>query len=46
VSPAKGARGWCSCIAFVVEGGRIARIHGIRNPHKLRRLDEVVELRR
>jgi RNA polymerase sigma-70 factor (ECF subfamily) len=31
---------------FVVEDGRIARIHAIRNPHKLGRLEQVTELRR
>jgi hypothetical protein len=35
-------------LTFVVEDGRIARIYGIRNPHKLGlgRLERVTELRR
>jgi len=33
-------------ITFVVEDGRIARLYGILNPHKLRRLEKVAELRR
>ena len=33
-------------LSFVVEDGRIARVYGIRNPHKLGRLDRVAELRR
>jgi RNA polymerase sigma-70 factor, ECF subfamily len=33
-------------LTFVVEDGRIARIYGIRNPHKLGRLEKVAELRR
>jgi RNA polymerase sigma-70 factor, ECF subfamily len=33
-------------VTFVIEDGRIARIFAIRNPHKLRRLEKVVELRR
>lgn len=35
-----------TALAFVVEDGRIARVYAIRNPHKLRRLDAVAELRR
>jgi RNA polymerase sigma-70 factor (TIGR02957 family) len=35
-----------TALTFVVEDGRIARIYAIRNPHKLRRLEEVAELRR
>jgi RNA polymerase sigma-70 factor (ECF subfamily) len=35
-----------TAITFVVENGRIALIHAIRNPHKLGRLEQVVELRR
>ena len=35
-----------TAITFVVENGRIARIYAIRNPHKLRGLDKVAELRR
>jgi RNA polymerase sigma-70 factor (TIGR02957 family) len=35
-----------TALAFIVEDGRIARIFGIRNPHKLGRLEEVAELRR
>jgi RNA polymerase sigma-70 factor (ECF subfamily) len=31
---------------FMFEGGRIARIYAIRNPHKLGRLEHVAELRR
>jgi hypothetical protein len=30
----------------VFEGGRIAHIYAIRNPHKLGRLDHVAELKR
>jgi RNA polymerase sigma-70 factor (ECF subfamily) len=33
-------------LTFVVEDGRITRIYGIRNPHKLERLERVTELRR
>ena len=33
-------------VTFVIENGRIARIYAIRNPHKLGRLEKVVELRR
>ncbi|WP_369258170.1 RNA polymerase sigma-70 factor [Geodermatophilus amargosae] len=33
-------------ITFVVEDGRITRMYAMRNPHKLRRLDEVADLRR
>jgi RNA polymerase sigma-70 factor (ECF subfamily) len=35
-----------TAVNFVFEGGRIARIYAIRNPHKLRRLEHVAELRR
>ena len=35
-----------TAVTFVVEDGRIALIHAIRNPHKLSRLEEVAELRR
>jgi len=35
-----------TAVAFTVEDGRITRIHAVRNPNKLQRLDEVVELRR
>ncbi|MBA2344363.1 MAG: RNA polymerase sigma-70 factor [Rubrobacter sp.] len=35
-----------AAVTFVVEDGRIARIYAIRNPHKLGRLEKVVELRR
>jgi ketosteroid isomerase-like protein len=35
-----------AALTFVVDDGRIARIYVIRNPHKLRRLEEVAELRR
>jgi RNA polymerase sigma-70 factor (ECF subfamily) len=35
-----------TAITFVVENGRIALIQAIRNPNKLRRLEEVAELRR
>ncbi|HKH09854.1 MAG TPA: RNA polymerase sigma-70 factor [Rubrobacter sp.] len=35
-----------TAVTFVVEGGRIARIYAIRNPHKLGRLEKVAELRR
>ena len=33
-------------LTFVTEDGHIARIYGIRNPHKLERLETVAELRR
>ncbi|GAA4735380.1 RNA polymerase sigma-70 factor [Modestobacter marinus] len=35
-----------TAVTFVVEDGRIARMYAVRNPEKLGRLDEVVELRR
>jgi RNA polymerase sigma-70 factor (TIGR02957 family) len=35
-----------TAVTFVVEDGRIARIYAIRNPHKLGRLEKVMELRR
>jgi RNA polymerase sigma-70 factor (ECF subfamily) len=35
-----------TAVSFVFEGGRIARIYAIRNPHKLGRLEHVAELRR
>jgi RNA polymerase sigma-70 factor (TIGR02957 family) len=35
-----------TAVTFAVEDGRIARIYAIRNPDKLRRLEEVAELRR
>jgi RNA polymerase sigma-70 factor (ECF subfamily) len=35
-----------TAVTFVFEGGRIARIYAIRNPHKLGRLERVAELRR
>jgi RNA polymerase sigma-70 factor (TIGR02957 family) len=35
-----------TAVSFVFEGGRIARIYAIRNPHKLGRLQQVAELRR
>jgi RNA polymerase sigma-70 factor (TIGR02957 family) len=35
-----------TAITFVVEDGRITRMYAMRNPHKLRRLDEIAELRR
>jgi RNA polymerase sigma-70 factor (TIGR02957 family) len=35
-----------TAVTFTVEGSRITRIYAVRNPHKLTRLDEVVELRR
>jgi RNA polymerase sigma-70 factor (ECF subfamily) len=35
-----------TAITFVVEDGLISRMYAMRNPHKLRRLDEVAELRR
>ena len=35
-----------TAVTFVIEDGRIARIHAIRNPRKLERLDRVAELRR
>lgn len=33
-------------VSVVVEGGRVTRIYGIANPHKLSKLHEVVDLRR
>jgi RNA polymerase sigma-70 factor (ECF subfamily) len=35
-----------TALMFDVENGRIPRIYAIRNPHKLRRLEEAAELRR
>ncbi|QYJ16506.1 hypothetical protein Rxycam_02339 [Rubrobacter xylanophilus DSM 9941] len=35
-----------TAVTFVVEGGRITHIYAIRNPHKLDRLEEEVELSR
>jgi RNA polymerase sigma-70 factor (TIGR02957 family) len=35
-----------TAIALVVADGRITAMYAMRNPHKLRRLDEVAELRR
>jgi RNA polymerase sigma-70 factor (ECF subfamily) len=35
-----------AAVSVVVEDGRITRVDAIRNPHKLRRLEEVAELRR
>jgi hypothetical protein len=35
-----------TAVSFVFEGGRIARIYAIRNPHKRGRLEHVAELRR
>jgi hypothetical protein len=35
-----------TAVTFLFEGGRIARIYAIRNPHKLGRLEQVAELRR
>jgi RNA polymerase sigma-70 factor (TIGR02957 family) len=35
-----------TALAFAVEDGRITRIYGIRNPHKLGRLNRVTKLRR
>jgi RNA polymerase sigma-70 factor (ECF subfamily) len=35
-----------TAVTFVVEDGHIARIYAVRNPHKLRRLDHVVEISR
>lgn len=35
-----------TAVTFVFEGGLIARIYAIRNPHKLGRLEQVAELRR
>ena len=35
-----------TAVTFTFEGGRIARIYAIRNPHKLRRLEQVAELTR
>jgi RNA polymerase sigma-70 factor (TIGR02957 family) len=38
--------GAAAAVSLVVEAGRITRIYTIGNPHKLGRLEEVVELRR
>ncbi len=35
-----------TAITVVVEDGRIPRVHAMRNPHELGRLDAVAELRR
>jgi hypothetical protein len=35
-----------TAVSLVIENDLITRIYAIRNPHKLRRLDEVSELRR
>jgi RNA polymerase sigma-70 factor (ECF subfamily) len=35
-----------TALAFSVEDGRISHIYAIRNPHKLRRLEKVADLRR
>ena len=35
-----------TAVSFVVERGQITQMYAIRNPHKLQRLGEVVELRR
>lgn len=35
-----------AALTFVVDDHQIARIYVIRNPHKLRRLEQVAELRR
>ncbi|HET6653225.1 MAG TPA: RNA polymerase sigma-70 factor [Nocardioides sp.] len=35
-----------TAVSFVIEDGRITQIYAIRNPHKLKRLEEVTELRR
>jgi hypothetical protein len=38
--------GTATAVSLVVEDGRITRIYAIRNPHKLRWLEKVSELRR
>ena len=38
--------GEATAVSLVVEDGRITRIYAIRNPHKLRCLEKVAELRR
>jgi RNA polymerase sigma-70 factor (ECF subfamily) len=38
--------GEATAVSLVVEDGRVARIYAMRNPDKLRGLEEVVELRR
>ena len=38
--------GATAVMSLVVEGGRIARIYAINNPHKLGRMDKVAQLRR
>jgi hypothetical protein len=35
-----------TAVTFTFEGGRIARIYAIRNPHKLGRLEQIAELSR
>ena len=40
------AGGAATAVSLVVEDGKITRIYGIRNPHKLGWLDKVAELRR
>jgi RNA polymerase sigma-70 factor (ECF subfamily) len=35
-----------TAVSFMFEGSRIARIYAMRNPHKLRWLEQVAELRR
>ena len=35
-----------TAVSFVVERGQITQMYAIRNPHKLQRLNEVIELRR
>jgi RNA polymerase sigma-70 factor (TIGR02957 family) len=35
-----------TAVSFVIEDGRITQLYAIRNPHKLKRLGEVAELRR
>jgi RNA polymerase sigma-70 factor (ECF subfamily) len=39
-------RGYITAVSLVIEDDRITRIYAIRNPHKLRWLDKVAELRR
>jgi len=41
-----GEKGGETVISVAIEGGRITHIFAMRNPHKLERIDETVELRR
>jgi len=41
-----GEKGGETVISVAIEGGRITHIFAMRNPHKLERIDDVVDLRR